>query len=129
MKSFIDKTIKPFLVIAGIGTCAAGPFAFMPRFAVENVSKLGFSGEYTIFVQHWGMMVLLMGIFMIISAFKDSWRLPILLYSAIEKTFMVILFLANSRLPFSKGFQGPAVMDGIIVLYLLIYFFTLNKKE
>lgn len=30
MKSFIDKTIKPFLVIAGLGTCVAGLLVFLP---------------------------------------------------------------------------------------------------
>jgi len=74
------------------------------------------------------MMVLLMGIFMIISAFKVSWRLPILIYSAIEKTFMVFLYLFNISRPFSAGFAGAAVMDAIIVIYLLIYFWTVRGK-
>ena len=122
MKTFIDKTIKPFLVIAGLGTCAAGPYAFLPRFAVETVSKLPFVEDYTVFVQHWGMMVFLMGIFMIVSAFRVSWRMPILIYSVIEKTFMVYLYLFNINRSFSAGFQGPAIMDTIIVLCLLLYF-------
>jgi hypothetical protein len=86
MKSFIDKTIKPFLIIAGLGTCVAGLLVFLPRFALENIFKLPFVEDYTIFCQHWGLMVLLVGIFMIISAFSVSWRRPVLIYSAIEKT-------------------------------------------
>lgn len=122
MKSFIDKTVKPFLVIAGLGTCAAGLYAFLPKVAVETVAKLPFVENYTVFVQHWGMMVFLVGIFMIIAAFKISWRTPILLYSVIEKIFMVILYLIYSSRPFAAGFQGAAVMDSIIVIYLLLYF-------
>jgi hypothetical protein len=122
MKNFIDKTVKPFLVIAGLGTCAAGFYAFMPRFSVETMSKLTFSQDYVIFVQHWGMMVMLMGICMIISAFKASWRTPILIYSVIEKAFMVGLFLFYGKNSFAAGFQGPAIMDAIIVVYLLLYF-------
>jgi uncharacterized membrane protein YozB (DUF420 family) len=122
MKKFIDKTIKPFLVIAGLGTCAAGLYAFLPRFSVETVAKFPFVEDYTIIVQHWGMMVLLMGIFMIISAFRVSWRMPILIYSAIEKTFMVYLYFFNINRSFSAGFQGATIMDSIIVIYLLLYF-------
>jgi uncharacterized membrane protein YozB (DUF420 family) len=122
MKNFIDKTIKPFLVIAGLDTCAAGLLAFSPQFVVEKMLKLPFVEDYTIICQHWGMMVLLMGIFMIISAFRISWRMPILIYSAIEKAFMVYLYFFNINRSFSAGFQGATIMDAIIVIYLLLYF-------
>ncbi len=70
MQKFIDSTIKPFFIITGIGTAAAGMDAFFPRFTVENVQNLEFVQEYTIFVQHWGMMVCLMGVFMVGAALK-----------------------------------------------------------
>ncbi|MGB5718436.1 MAG: hypothetical protein WBN81_15250 [Gammaproteobacteria bacterium] len=57
MQGFIDKTIKPVFIIGGIGTAFANLVAFFHRFAVENVQKLEFVQEYTIFVQHWGIMV------------------------------------------------------------------------
>ena len=72
MKRLIDNTIKPFLIVGGLGTAAAGFNAFWPWFAVENVQKLEFIQDYTIFVQHWGMMVCLMGVFMVAAAFKPS---------------------------------------------------------
>ncbi len=128
MKSFMDKTIKPLLVIAGLGTAAAGLIAFLPQFALQNILKLPFVEDYTIIAQHWGMMVLLIGIFMIISAFKVAWRIPVLIYSAVEKAFFVFLYLFNACRPFSAGFQGAAMMDGIIVLYLLLYFWTLRQR-
>ena len=122
MKNFIDKTIKPFLVIAGLGTCLAGLLVFSPQFAVENMFKLPFVEDYTIFCQHWGLTVLLVGVFMIISAFRVSWRMPVLIYSVIEKAFMVYLYFFNINRSFSAGFQGGAIMDAIIVIYLLLYF-------
>ena len=39
MQKFIDMTIKPVLIIGGLGTAAAGLDVFFPRFAVENVQK------------------------------------------------------------------------------------------
>ena len=128
MQKFIDKTIKPVLIIGGLGTAAAGLDAFFPQFAVENIQKLTFIPEYTIFVQHWGIMVCLMGVFMAAAAFKESWRVPILLYSMIEKAFMVYLFLSNLDQSFSGGFLVPAVMDSIIIAWSLVYFASLRNK-
>jgi len=128
MKSFIDKNIKPFLVIAGLCTCMGGIYAFLPIFAVENLSKLPFDENYTMFVQHWGSMVLLAGIFMIIAAFMAEWRLPILLFIIIEKVCFVFLYLFHARQAFGAGFKGAAIMDGIIVIYLLVYFLSLREK-
>jgi hypothetical protein len=128
MKSLIDKTIKPFLIIAGLLTGTAGLNAFLPQFTLENILKLPFVEDYTIIVQHWGMMILLVGVFMIISAFRVSWRMPILIYSTIEKAFMVFLYLFNTSRPFSAGFAGAAVMDALIVIYLLLYFWILREK-
>jgi len=62
MKRFIDKTLKSVLIIGGLGTAAAGLYAFFPQFAVENIAKLEFIENYTIFVQHWGIMVGLIGV-------------------------------------------------------------------
>ena len=62
MNKFIEKTIKPLLIIGGAGTALAGANAFFPVFAVENVQGLEWYQDYTIFVQHWGIMVSLMGV-------------------------------------------------------------------
>ena len=127
MKQVIDKTLKPVLIIGGLGTALAGVDAFAPRFAVENVQNLEFVPEYTIFVQHWGIMVCLMGVFMVGAAFRPSWRTPILLYSLVEKAFMVFLVFSNLGHSFARGFLAPAIMDAAIVVWSLAYFAT--KRE
>ena len=129
MNTFIDKTIKPVLIVGGIGTALAGVNAFLPRYAVENVQKLEWVGEYTIFVQHWGIMVCLMGVFMVAAAFKESWRTPILLYGLIEKAFMVFLVVSNRSQVFASGFHVPAVMDSVITAWSLVYFATVTRKQ
>ena len=126
MKKFIDVTIKPVLVIGGLATALAGLDAFFPRFAVENVQKLEWVPQYTIFVQHWGIMVCLIGLFMAASAFKKTWRTPILLYVMIEKAFMVYLVFSNLGQTFASGFLAPAIMDGIITVWCVIYFASLG---
>ena len=129
MQKFIDVTIKPVLIIGGLATAAAGLDAFFPRFAVENVQKMTFIPEYTIFVQHWGIMVCLIGVFMVAAAFKEAWRVPILLYGMIEKAFMVFLVVSNLGQPFAGGFLAPAVMDAIITVWSVLYFISLRDNK
>ena len=128
MRKFIDLTLKPVLILGGAGTALAWLDAFAPRFAVEKVQNLEFVEEYTIFVQHWGIMVCLMGVFMIGAAFQESWRTPILLYSLIEKAFMVFLVFSNLDREFSQGFLAPAIMDAVIVLWSLAYFASVRQR-
>ncbi len=128
MKKFIDVTIRPVLVIGGLATALAGLDAFFPRFAVENVQKLEWVPQYTIFVQHWGIMVCLIGLFMSAAAFKVSWRTPILLYVMIEKAFMVYLVFSNLRQTFASGFMAPAIMDAFITAWCVVYFATLRAR-
>ena len=127
MKAFIDKTIKPVLILGGLGTAAAGLYAFFPRFAFENLQKIDFVPEYTIFVQHWGLMVCLIGVFMVAAAFRESWRAPVLLYGLLEKAYIVILVVSNLGRASSSGFLAAAAMDGILTLYLLLYFMSRDR--
>jgi hypothetical protein len=122
MKGFFDLTFVWFFVITGIGTAGAFLYAFLPRWTVETIGKIPFVREYTILTQHWGIMVGLMGVFMIAAAFKIEWRTPILIFSLLEKAFMVCVVLANRGQPYSKGFKAGAAMDATVVLYTIAYF-------
>ena len=129
MKRFFDLTFKPFFVITGLGTALAGFYAFWPRWAVETVGKIPFVPEYTIITQHWGIMVGLMGVFMIVAALKVEWRRPILIYSLFEKAFLVYLVLANGSQSYSQGFKAGATMDATVVLYTIVYFAVCGFAE
>jgi hypothetical protein len=122
MRRFFDLTFRPFFVLTGVGTALAGLYAFWPEWAVKALLKIAFIQEYTIVIQHWGIMVGLMGVFMIVAAFQVEWRKPILIYSAIEKTFMVYFVVANVSHPYSAGFWIAATMDATVVLYTIAYF-------
>ncbi len=121
MKRFFDLTFRPFFVLTGIGT--AGAFAyFWPEWTLPQIAKFAYRDEYTILVRHWGIMVGLMGVFMIVAAFRENWRNPILIYSGVEKAFMVYLVLANLSQPYAQSFYLAAAMDGAVVLYTIAYF-------
>ena len=129
MKRFFDLTFGPFFVITGIGTAAAFLYAFWPRWATETAGKIPFVPNYTILTQHWGIMVGLMGVFMIAAAVKVEWRKPILIYSLLEKTFMVYLVLANGSYAYAQGFKIGAAMDATVVLYTIVYFAVMGFAQ
>ena len=129
MKRFFDLTFRPFFVLTGIGTALAALDAFWPQWTVERVQKIAFIEDYTIILQHWGIMVGLMGVFMIVAAFRADWRIPILIYSACEKAFMVYLVVANVSRPYARGFWAGAGMDATVVLYTIAYFGVYGFKS
>jgi hypothetical protein len=122
MKRFFDLTFRPFFVLTGIGTATAAVYGFWPEWAVPNIAKFAYREEYTILVQHWGIMVGLMGVFMVVAAYRANWRNPILIYSGVEKAFMVYVVLVNLSQPHSQGFLIGGVMDAAVVLYTIGYF-------
>jgi hypothetical protein len=77
-------------MITGIGEVAAGLYALWPQWPVETVRKIPFVPDYTIISQHWGILVGLMGGFMIFTAFKVEWREPILIHSYLKKRSWLI---------------------------------------
>ncbi|MEY2919204.1 MAG: hypothetical protein RL261_509 [Pseudomonadota bacterium] len=122
LEAFFARTFRPFYLVTGAGTALIAIFAFFPAWAMPTVVKLPYLVEYTIIIQHWGIMVGLMGLFMMGAAIFPSWRLPIGLYSIVEKAFMVWLVLANAREPFVTGFWVPFVLDFTVVAYTIGYF-------
>ena len=128
MKRFFDLTFRPFFVLTGIGTALAFIYAFWPEWALPQIAKFAYREEYTIFVRHWGITVGLMGVFMVVAAFRENWRNPILIYSGLEKAFIVYLVL---------GELEPTVFAGVLArrcdgcggwLYTIGYFAVCGFK-
>jgi len=119
---FFSRTVRPFFLFTGAGTALVGLYAVLPSWAMPNVAKLPYLQDYTIIIQHWGIMVGLMGVAMMLAALVPQWRVPILLYSAFEKAFMVWLVLSNAQSSFVSGFWIPFVLDSTVVIYTIGYF-------
>lgn len=128
IERFFQKTFRPFFLFTGAGTALVGLFAALPSWAVPNIAKLPYLQDYTIIIQHWGIMVGLMGLFMMGAAMIPQWRLPILVYSGIEKAFMVWLVMSNAQQPFVSGFWLPFALDATVVVYTIGYFLTFGKR-
>ncbi len=122
LERFFSRAFRPFYLLTGAGTALIGIFAFFPSWATSTIAKLPFLVEYTIIIQHWGIMVGLMGLFMMGAAIFPAWRVPIGLYSLLEKAFMVWLVLFNARQPFVAGFWLPFAVDLSVVVFTIGYF-------
>jgi len=126
IRQFFARTVKPFFLFTGAGTALIGLYAFLPTWAMPSLAKLPYLQNYTIIIQHWGIMVGLMGVAMMLAALVPQWRVPILLYSALEKSFMVWLVLSNSQQSFVSGFWIPFAVDSTVVIYTIGYFLAIG---
>jgi hypothetical protein len=129
MKRFFDVTFRPFFVFTGMVTALGALNAFWPEWTAEKVDLIPFVQDYTIILQHWGFMLGLMGIFMIIAAFYKAWRNPILIFSASEKGFIVYLVATNFSRPYARGLWAGAAMDATVVLYTIFYFIVCGFRN
>jgi hypothetical protein len=123
---FFAATFKPFFLCTGAATALIGVYAFFPEWSVSQLAQLEYLRNYTIIVQHWGIMVGLMGLFMMGAAIVPAWRLPILVFSGIEKAFMVWVVLSNVNQDFTRGFWIPAALDSTVVCYTVLYFLVMG---
>ncbi|MBL8816179.1 MAG: hypothetical protein JNL58_09125 [Planctomyces sp.] len=128
-KQFFIRTVRPFFLFTGAGTALVALYAFLPSWAMPNVAKLPYLQDYTIIIQHWGIMVGIMGIAMMLAAMVPQWRVPILMYSALEKSFMVWLVLSNAQQPFVSGFWVPFAIDSTVVIYTVGYFLSVGFRD
>ncbi|GEM78878.1 hypothetical protein [Vibrio superstes] len=130
---FFLKHLQKFLVIAGIATMSAGLYVIDPERALSLLNGLHYDHHYTFIFRHWGMMVLLIGIFMIVSAFKKEWQQVVILYAFVEKLFMVYLYVANFFDPewawLNMRFIPFGLADTLITTYILCYWISLRKSK
>ncbi|SEG07288.1 hypothetical protein [Vibrio hangzhouensis] len=129
---FFNRYLKPFLVIGGLVTMFAGIYAINPESALREMNDLPYDSNYVFLFRHWGMMVGLMGFFITASAFRPQWRESIILYSFLEKLFMVYLYVSNFFNPetahLNADFIPFVITDITICTYTLGYWLENRKK-
>ncbi len=128
-EKIIDKTLRPFLVIAGLITMGPAMMIHAPKTGLMELFQLKLVAEYTLVVQHWGLMIFLVGLLMIVSAFRTRMIFPIMLYSALNKAGMVVLTIASANHHWVVGFFQAAGFDFLCVVYALFYFHSFRKKQ
>ena len=130
---FFNHFLKPFLIIGGLVTMYAGIYALNPENALREMNNLPYDSNYVFLFRHWGIMVGLMGFFIAASAYVSRWREPIILYSFLEKLFMVYLFVSNFFNPetahLNASFIPFAITDITICTYTIGYWYENHKQR
>ncbi|CAH7062236.1 conserved membrane hypothetical protein [Vibrio chagasii] len=128
---FFNRFLKPFLVNGGLVTMYAGIYAINPETALHDMNNLPYDSNYVFLFRHWGIMVGLMGFFIAASAYVRRWRESIILYSFLEKLFMVYLFVSNFFNPetahLNASFIPFTITDITICTYTLGYWYENYK--
>ena len=122
---FIVRTIKWFLIVFGLATCGTLPFAIDINLLTPIFGGLvDYTPSSVPALRHWGIMIFGIGVLMVVAAFRPWLRFETMLFSTIEKAFMVYLFLSNLGQPWVMGYVGAFLLDSTIVAYSIVYLIT-----
>ena len=125
LNAFIAKTIKWFLIVFGVATGATLPFAIDSNLITPMLGGLvDYTPSSVPALRHWGFMVFGIGALMVVAAFRPWLRFETMVFSTIEKSFMVYLFLSNLGQSWAMGYLLAFLVDSTIVAYSIAYFIS-----
>ncbi len=125
LNAFITRTIKWFLVIAGLATCLTLPFAIdIDLFTPMLGGLVDYTPSSVPALRHWGFMVFGLGVLMVVAALRPWLRFETMLFCTAEKCFIAYLFLSNLGQPWVMGYFGGFVVDSTIAAYGILYFLS-----
>ena len=127
---FVGATLKGALIVFGLATCL--PILLTIDVGLGN--RLLFRGELEptpsvdLIVRHWGFMIFGIGVLMIAAAFQPWLRFATLVFAAAEKILLVALVIAGLGQPWGRAYLTPGILDGIIVVYCVLYFLSSHGR-
>ena len=125
VNAFVAKTIKWFLIVAGLATCLTLPFALDINFFTPMLGGLvDYTPSSVPALRHWRIMIFALGALMIAAAFRPWLRFETILFATVEKAFIAYLFLSNLGQPWVMGYFGAFVVDSAIAAYGILYFLS-----
>lgn len=128
-----EKFNKIYFWTAGIVTAlGAFPLMIMPLKATKSVLEIDLSAQLDIIplVAHWGIMVTGIGVFLCVAAKVQKLRKAALIYSTLEKLYMVglLVYFMMTNNEVSEHYLLIFVVDSLIVIGAVFYYF-LNKEK
>jgi hypothetical protein len=125
LDGFVARTIKWFLIVFGLATCGTLPLAFDSNLITPMLGGLvDYTPSSVPALRHWGIMVFGIGALMVVAAFRPWLRFETMVFSAVEKAFMVYLFLSNLAQPWIRGYLLAFLIDSTITAYSILYFIS-----
>lgn len=124
-----DRVMKWVMIGSGLLTCTLVTAAFAPEMALMSAFGESMSGPLAdTVVRNWGILITLIGLFLIYGAFVPSSRKPALLMAAASKAAFVSLVLAAGDRYMPKA-MGPVVIDSVLVVVYLAYVLTSSRRR
>ncbi len=124
LNRFIAKSIKPVLIIFGLATCLPILIAINIDLLPDFANGIDFTASSVPALRHWGFMVFGIGALLVAAAFNPHLRFSAMVYSTLEKSFMVYLWISNMNEPWGSAYLGMGILDTIISFYSILYFIS-----
>jgi hypothetical protein len=124
LDNFILRTQKLVMIVFGLTTCATLLFAVDMDLFPMLVKGVDYTEASVPALRHWGIMVFGIGALLVAAAFYPWLRFTTMVYSTIEKGFMIYLYLSNRNALWGAGYQTMFIVDTIICVYSILYFLS-----
>lgn len=143
LQKFIDRTLSGYLWTMGALTGVLGLLLFVfPTLKIlgDNLvsaalylpaTALAEDGtktlDYSPLIQHWGLLLALVGFFMVAATRNETWVVPAMAISGIEKLFVVVF----SVFVYPEGFVTTTgyTVDFLGTVYSLLFFVALRSSR
>jgi hypothetical protein len=135
MRINFEKASKYFFWIAGLVTAIGTiPILLNPVNGLRLTTGLTYfdkSPQLTPIVGHWGIMVAGIGVMLFISGTIKSIRKSIVLFSIVEKTYIVGFAVFNyiNNAPYAPNYIIPLIGDSLMVLGGIWYLVQSKKLQ
>lgn len=132
MRKIFERSTRLILIVSGLMTAGLGVVSISPELFLEKLFKLDFVQDYDIIIRHWSVTIFVIGVFLIISAFNENWRIPIVSLAIIEKSYLVIIGILAMKYPYGKSFALTIPLDAamcILLAFVLIKEFGKSNRK
>jgi len=133
MRKYYERSARLILIVCGLITAALGGISISPELFIERIFKLDYVQNYDIIIRHWSASIFILGVLLIISAFNENWRIPLVLFAILEKAYLVVVCIFAMKYTYGKSFAiiipADTVMCLLLVLVLLHEFGKSKRKK
>ena len=116
-----SRFFKFFFIIAGLATCSMIYAVIAPQAALTSSFGESLTGPLAeVIVRNWGFLIFLIGLLLLISAFKTNLRLVATSLALTSKSMYLLLILSFGQIFIEKA-AVMLLFDASVVLLLAIY--------
>ncbi len=128
--NWIVTKMKWILIVSGLLTCTMLYAAISPQAALLSTFGASLEGPLAeIIVRNWGVLITLIGVMLLYSAFNPPSRPLILTIAACSKVIFIILVLSYGQSYLGHPVGLAIVIDGVAVLLFLGYLIGVRQSQ